>query len=133
MVTEISSNEISWIANRKYRAKCRDIPNASWRDIFVAISIPRKLLRSERPIDTDFAQYGCTVQTGAEITRHLVVGRDALEAIFHGILVIDTYLMTLSKEQDLQGENGEDFNANIDGLLLGPLASRYNKSIQEKI
>jgi len=104
------------------------VSNASWKDICVAISAPRKLSKAERPIDSDVANYGCTVQIGAEFTRHIVAGEDALGAIFHGILAIDAFLMKVSKEQDLQDENGEYFDANVSGLLFGPIAREYSKN-----
>ena len=125
-------NEISWIASRNYRAKRRDAPDAEWRDIYVAITVPRRLSKAERPIDSDVANYGCTVQTGAEFTRHIVAGGDALEALFHGVLAIDAFLMAISKEQDLQGENGEAFDANVNGLLFGSVAREYRAALEQK-
>jgi hypothetical protein len=131
LMAEIETNEMGWIASRTYRAKRRGEPDAPWRDIFVAISAPRKLSNTERTIETGEADYGCTVQCGAERTKRIVPGRDALAALFRGILVIDGYLMMVSKKEDLQDENGEDFDASIHGFLLGPTARSFydfNKS-----
>lgn len=128
MVSKMEKNGVVWIASRNYRAKRRDVPDAPWRDIYVAISMPRKLSEAERPIDSDAANYGCTVQVGAEFTRHIVAAGDALGALFHGILAIDAFLMNVSKEQDLQDENGENFDANVSGLLFGPIAREYSKN-----
>jgi hypothetical protein len=121
----METNKIHWIASRTYRAKPRDEPSAPWEGLFVAIAAPRKLSPAERTNDSEFSSYGCTVQVGAERSRRAVTGKDALEALFHGVLAIDTYLVAMSKKYDLQSESGDTFNVDLDGLLFGPIARKY--------
>ena len=118
----MNENLISWIASRNYRVKDRGVSNAPWIDICVAITAPRKLSKAERPIDSDAANYGCTVQTGAVFTQRVVAGRYGLEALFHGILSIDAFLLTVSKERDVQDKEGKVFDANVNGFLFGTIA-----------
>lgn len=125
MIAKMKTDKVRWIASRTYRAKPRDDSNAPWKELFVAIAAPRKLSPAERTNDSEVSSYGCTVQVGAEYTRRAVTGKDALEALFHGVLVVDTYLAAMNKKHELQSESGDAFDVDLDGLLFGPIARKY--------
>ncbi len=120
-------SNINWIASRKYQIIPSDISNAPCADIFVAISMPRILSKKERPIGSSMANYGCTVQFGVDTNQRIVVGRDSFEAIFHGILAIEQYLIAKSKHENLVNTYGNSFDENIEGFLWGSIAREYTE------
>lgn len=119
-------SDINWIASRKYQIKPHDASNSSYKDICVAISMPHKLSKSELLIDSSMASYGCTVQFGEDTNQRIVVGKDSFEAIFHGILAIEKYLIAKSENVNLVNASGAIFDESIEGFLWGSIAREYS-------
>lgn len=112
-----------WLAERTYFSGSTEA--AETRPVVVAIGPPRKLKANERPVDSPAFAYGCTIQTGSEFTKRVVGGRDAMEALFHGLLSIDMFLVTLSRKGPLTDGDGKGFVPSADGLLSGPMGKEY--------
>lgn len=121
----INATNIRWIAARSYRVK-RDT-EARARSILVALTAPRKLRKDEYPIRTDLPLYGCTVQTGAERTRHMVYGRDAMEALSHSLLAIDRFLSLLVETGEVHSPDGGLFEQKVHGQFTGSIGEEYRK------
>lgn len=121
-------SEIKWIASRQYRTKSHDVLNTDWKDILFAISMPREVNEAEKLVDSNVMRYVCTVQFSSESKQRLVFGRDAMEAIFNGILSIEQYLITLSQTQDVENLCGNNFDESIEGFLWGVAAQEYRKN-----
>ena len=128
--------ETNWIASRNYRIRPRDLTNQPWLDICVSISAPIALHGQERYIGEikvpTQMKYACTVQYGTVDRQSPVAGKDTLDAIFHGILAIENYLVTTSKNKEIHNINGEEFNYEVDGFLSGAIAREYYKAITNK-
>lgn len=88
--------------------------------------MPRQLEQGEYYIDSTMAKYGCIVQFGKIESQRIVVGRDSLEALFHGILAIENYLILKNKEEKIINISGQVFDKNIEGFLFGVFAQQYN-------
>lgn len=122
MVSKKQPVEQAWIASRLYQFRRAE---GEWQELFVGLGMPHKLRKSERPIDSDVPQYGCLIQVGAEFTRHTVSGRDALEALCHGVLAIEAFLVKFSKDHEVVDVGGTKFELQRDGLFFGPIGAEY--------
>lgn len=125
-------SDIKWIASRNYRTKSHNALNADWKDILVAISTPREVTEAEKLVDSNVMRYVCTVQFSSESKQRLVFGRDAMEAIFNGILSIEQYLISLRQKQDVENLHGNKFDESIEGFLWGVAAQEYRKNNRNK-
>ena len=125
MVFKSSSDLEDWIAYRIYRVRRRD--HNDWQNIFVGLGTPQELPKGSYLIESSAANYGCLIQTGSEITKHFVPGRDELEALCHGILAIERFLVDLSSLHEVTDLNGALFNLDKDGLFFGPIGFEYLK------
>jgi hypothetical protein len=117
------SSEAAWIATRTYRI--RRVDANDWETLFVGIEAPRKLQPSERIITGEMSEYGCLIQIGPDRTRHFALGRDALQALFSGILAIEIGLTTMSSMHLVANLDGTAFDIKQEGFLLGSLATAY--------
>lgn len=118
----------NWMASRTY--KVRRINHDRWKRIIVALEAPRKLYKSERPLDPDIWKYGCLVRTGAHC--NIVPGRDSLEAVCHGLLAIEAFLIAINKQNEIINEDSTPFSLQQNGLFFGPIGQEYRKNIREE-
>src|SRR5262245_38267384 len=92
--------KITWIATRTFLVKGpRD---ATAKAVLVGLTAPRKLKKAEYPFRTSLQLFGCTIQSGAPRTRHIVHGRDAMEALMHSLLAIDRFLSQIAKDAEVR-------------------------------
>jgi hypothetical protein len=118
--------KINWIATRTLVVK--DPGNASGKTILVGLTAPRKLKKSEYPFRTSLQLFGCTIQAGAPRTRHIVHGRDAMEAVLHSLLAIDRFLSQIAKDAEVRCDDGSLYDPKFHGLLDGPIGRKYRKA-----
>jgi len=117
----------SWIAARNFLVKRRD--DVRSKSILVGLTAPRKLKKKEYPFRTTSLQlFGCTVQVGELRTRHIVHGRDAMEALAHSILAIDRFLSQVAKDAEVRCDDGSPYDPKFHGLLDGPIGRKYQKA-----
>src|SRR4051812_21516819 len=119
----MADEDIIWLAQRCYLVR-------DGERVVAALSSPRKLEIHERTLKSDADAFGCLVQTGASFTRRFVYGRDALEALFHGLLSLERFLIEASRKHQLVDEDGRPFNPDDDGLLMGPIGKEYIREMQ---
>jgi hypothetical protein len=122
-MTTKPSSEVAWIATRTYRIRRADAND--WETLFVGIEAPRKLQPSERIITGEMSEYGCLIQVGSDRTRHFALGRDALQALFSGILAIEIGLTIMSSMHLVTNLDGTAFDIKREGFLLGSFGSAY--------
>jgi hypothetical protein len=119
-------NPTAWLAERSYLVKRKG--SAQVQRVLVALTKPRKLGKGENGLASMSHSYGCVVQTGKVFTRHIVPGRDELEAMCHAILSIERFLISLAKVADVTDDNGKSFCVEEDGLFFGPIGAEYLKA-----
>lgn len=118
--------KIKWIATRNLVVKGPG--DAGGKTILVGLTAPRKLKKSEYPFRTSLQLFGCTIQAGAPRTRHIVHGRDAMEAVLHSLLAIDRFLSQIAKDAEVRCGDGSLYDPKFHGLLDGPIGRKYRKA-----
>jgi hypothetical protein len=77
-------------------------------------------------------KYGCTIQTGKALTRHVVYGRDPLSALAHAILALEKFLSVISSDYELYELDGKPFEPSTDLVMFGMMGKRYMKGDKAK-
>src|SRR5258706_997279 len=97
----------NWIAARRFLVK--RMSDKSAKRILVGLTAPRKLRKNEYPFRTSLQLFGCTVQMGEPHTRHVIHGRDPMEAVLHSLLAIDRFLKQVAKVGEGSREEGTPY------------------------
>ena len=112
-----------WLLTKKFWIKEKD--KVSYLPLTLALGHPRKLRESEKNPALPNHGYGCAIQTGRAITRHIVYGQDAFSALAHAILAWEQFLSSKSKDCEIYEPDGKRFDSTSSLVLLGPIGHRY--------
>lgn len=117
---------VEWLISKRFRVQRPDSKRRT--SLFIGLGFPQKFKAREFDALGAGYQYGCLVQTGRSVTKHVVYGRDRFAALAHAVLAIEHFLRSVSEESAIYDLRGGRFDADVDLVVLGIIGHQYLKS-----